>query len=471
MTRLVPTLEPLEIRRLLAVQYAVALLDSLLPTPYASSTPLQINNKGQIAGSAFPANAQSQRAFVISKGKVTILGKLAGTFSTGRGLNGFGEVVGTSPPSTVQSQHAVIFNGAGTPTDLGTLGGASSVANAVNDVGTVVGQSLTGGSGLTPTQQAFVFANGRMTTIGDTSQVSTNAVDLNNNGVVAVAGSGRSYLFSTLRQNLPLRFVPTALNNANFVVGDIPNSSGVATDAAAFNPTLGQTTDLGNLGTSNSSAQANDVNNNDVIVGTSGTTGGSAAAHAFVWTQAAGLQDLNNLIDPNSGWQLTSANSINDAGQIVGTGIFNGRVHGFLLTPGGFTAPDTTAPTVTFTVPKQPTGESRTTIRFSVTYSDNVAINTSTIDPTDVYVVDPIGVIRTNVIVVSVTGSGSSRTAVYQFSGMTQGGNYTVHLKRRAVADTSGNFTAGQILGTFHVKHFAGAAAIPAFARKNLFAD
>ena len=31
------------------------------------------------------------------------------------------------------------------------------------------------------------------------------------------------------------------------------------------------------------------------------------------------MQDLNDLVDPSSGWVLTAAYGINDAGQIVGT--------------------------------------------------------------------------------------------------------------------------------------------------------
>lgn len=43
--------------------------------------------------------------------------------------------------------------------------------------------------------------------------------------------------------------------------------------------------------------------------------------------------DLNALIDPNSGWNLESARDINSAGQIVGTGTFNGMTRGFILNP------------------------------------------------------------------------------------------------------------------------------------------
>ncbi len=46
------------------------------------------------------------------------------------------------------------------------------------------------------------------------------------------------------------------------------------------------------------------------------------------------LIDLNTLIDPNSGWVLNFATSINAAGQIVGRGTDpNGQPRGYLLTP------------------------------------------------------------------------------------------------------------------------------------------
>jgi len=45
------------------------------------------------------------------------------------------------------------------------------------------------------------------------------------------------------------------------------------------------------------------------------------------------MYDLNTLIPANSGWVLIAASHINDAGQIVGVGLLNGNLHGFLLTP------------------------------------------------------------------------------------------------------------------------------------------
>jgi hypothetical protein len=50
---------------------------------------------------------------------------------------------------------------------------------------------------------------------------------------------------------------------------------------------------------------------------------------------AAGLRDLNDLINPVTGWQLFQAHDINNAGQIVANGRVgnDGSLHALLLTP------------------------------------------------------------------------------------------------------------------------------------------
>lgn len=60
--------------------------------------------------------------------------------------------------------------------------------------------------------------------------------------------------------------------------------------------------------------------------------GGNTVNHAFLFSNGA-MTDLNSLIDPASGWGLTSAFDINDAGQIVGSGTMAGQDYAFLLTP------------------------------------------------------------------------------------------------------------------------------------------
>jgi len=56
-----------------------------------------------------------------------------------------------------------------------------------------------------------------------------------------------------------------------------------------------------------------------------------AVEHAFIFDVEHGARDLNDLIDPTSGWILIFARDINDNGQIVGSGMFNGEKRGFIL--------------------------------------------------------------------------------------------------------------------------------------------
>jgi probable HAF family extracellular repeat protein len=79
--------------------------------------------------------------------------------------------------------------------------------------------------------------------------------------------------------------------------------------------------------------QAQGINNLGQIVGYAQITGNSAY-HAFLYSGGK-MQDLNNLLVPNSGWTLASANKINDRGQIVGYGFspLPDGPHAFLLTP------------------------------------------------------------------------------------------------------------------------------------------
>ena len=45
------------------------------------------------------------------------------------------------------------------------------------------------------------------------------------------------------------------------------------------------------------------------------------------------MYDLNTLLPPKSRWVLREARSINNKGQIVGTGTLHGKERSFLLTP------------------------------------------------------------------------------------------------------------------------------------------
>ena len=77
---------------------------------------------------------------------------------------------------------------------------------------------------------------------------------------------------------------------------------------------------------------ANDINASGLIVGNSQRIAGSAAV-ATVWFASNGLPvDLNTLIPAASGWNLLSAEGVNEAGDIVGFGTYQGSTRAFLLT-------------------------------------------------------------------------------------------------------------------------------------------
>jgi len=56
-------------------------------------------------------------------------------------------------------------------------------------------------------------------------------------------------------------------------------------------------------------------------------------SQAFRWTPAEGMRPLIDLAAYAEGWVLQKANCLNARGQIAGTGIYEGRRRGFLLTP------------------------------------------------------------------------------------------------------------------------------------------
>jgi len=52
------------------------------------------------------------------------------------------------------------------------------------------------------------------------------------------------------------------------------------------------------------------------------------------------MQDLNTLLPSDSGWILSNATAINNVGQIVGPGSYQGATRGFVLTPDNTAVPE-----------------------------------------------------------------------------------------------------------------------------------
>ncbi|HKH93543.1 MAG TPA: PKD domain-containing protein [Gemmatimonadaceae bacterium] len=117
-----------------------------------------------------------------------------------------------------------------------------------------------------------------------------------------------------------------ALNDAVDIVGYSPTAS-FGRHAVRWSAG-GAITDLGTLGGSNS--EAVDINNAGQIIGMS-QIAGDAATHAFLWSSASGMIDLNI----STGAAITEVVEINGAGQIVGTYTNpGGQSHAFRYTTG-----------------------------------------------------------------------------------------------------------------------------------------
>ncbi|MCC6956406.1 MAG: hypothetical protein IT316_06390 [Anaerolineales bacterium] len=288
---------------------------------------LAISNNGKVAGQC--GVGSSARGFFWDNGVMQNLGTLGGSWSVAYGVNDDGQVVGTSLTGTGYSGAFLWQNGS--MQNLGSLGGnGPSGALAINNAGQVVGFSINS----TPQMHAFLW-NGGMTDLGAFGDGASYAYAISDTGQVAGWGKVGTYPNITehaFRWNGSMQDLGTGswaqssargINDNGDVVGRLINEGNGTDWHAALSQGGGGFQDLGgNLST------AYDINNAGLIVGESG-------GRAVLW-ESGQLKDLNTLIPANSGWVLQSARAINNRGQIVGKGTFNGQTHAFLLKPNAY---------------------------------------------------------------------------------------------------------------------------------------
>lgn len=265
---------------------------------YPSSFALRINASGQIVGHVTTGGSHGlTRAFRWQKGKMTDLGTLPGDqYSTADSINTQGQIVGSSvyapgleASNSFANLRMRLYLWKEEHMEALPIAKDRPTAYDLNDKGTVLGMSGMGGG------TAFLYRDGKIIDIGTL---------------------GGKYSFGG------------RLNIHEQVVGEAETKSG---DNHAFLYANAKMTDLGTLGGKNS--HAHDINTAGVIIGHSELTGNDAETrHAFLYVGGRML-DMNDLLAQKMDWVLTSANAMNDRGEIVCQGEMNKEIHTFLLVP------------------------------------------------------------------------------------------------------------------------------------------
>jgi len=277
----------------------------IIPGP-RSSDGFAVNDNGRVTGRCWTNGVPTDPyiAFISGSNGTPLqqLPNLGGGRADARGMNANGEIVGGSPTANDTPSHAFVTgpNGKGI-IDLGTLGGLESFAWAINNLGQITGGSEYGARGYN-LHPFFTSTNG-----GPMKDLGTLGGE-----------DGRGF----------------GINNLGQVTGSTMTTPGGNTYHAFVSaPNGGPLTDLSTLGGNLSNGYG--VNDYGVVVGYSHVGGPSSDDHGFVATPGMGMQDLNSLIDPATGFIIHVATAINNWGQIAANGEnaagFNPRA--VLLTP------------------------------------------------------------------------------------------------------------------------------------------
>lgn len=307
-----------------------------------------LNAAGEVSGYTIPASVSAPNAAFIwsAAGGLNILPQDSRAPSPRAfGINDSSQLCGGGfLQPLLWSRNAGTYSAAELPDINAPTGGSEGVgASAINNHGSVIGSGYAFGDGggtrgylWRPTTANGI--TGTIDSLGGGGGLDVNAADLNDNGLIV--GSANTQPFGTrhaaiwksaLSNGAPgtLRFISqTALvssfasgcNASDVVVGTYATASGnnhgfvwTPTDAADVGGTL---SDLGTLtGLANASSTAVAINDLGMVTGAAASADGTI--HAFIWTSADGMKDLNDLVTMPIGWVLRSAVSINDAGMIL----------------------------------------------------------------------------------------------------------------------------------------------------------
>jgi probable HAF family extracellular repeat protein len=331
---------------------------------FNSSFPISVSDNGLVAGISENGIDPLTGSFAFEAvlwrkdGSIFDLGTLGGNDSIAYAVNNRGQAAGGALNTIPDPYAASVFSVPGVTQvhafrwttsrgmqDLGTLGGTDSFAVLINERGEIAGESFTNTTvnptTSVPTLDPFLWKNGKMLDLGTLGGTFGQANGLNNRGQVvgfsdlAEDSTEHPFLWSESEGLQDLGTLGGTYGHANYIndAGEVVGFAFIANDQAghAFLWRHGVMTDLGTLGADPASESVG-VNSQGQVVGQ--TFGPSGDLRAFLWEEGGPVVELNTLIPPNRGLQLTAATYINDHGEIAAFGLLsNGDFHAFILTP------------------------------------------------------------------------------------------------------------------------------------------
>ena len=313
-------------------------------------SPTDINNDTTIVGSYTKPGETLGTAFRYSASGA--FEDIGGPGSVATAVNDLGQVVGNTPDGAFLLDGSAVKTWTGYKaygiSELGWISGSAVMENPYRTTPKPLAPAVFTGKQWEVMDVADVYSRGTR----DGVYADLYALKAINWGGTAVgerrkyglAGSSAisvSYPYTDVISAADLDFLSPggtaeAINDAGAIVGTGSNGRAFACDTGC--------TDLGTLtnadGEPGLRSTALDINENGEVVGDSWLVAVETSVydpsqyHAVLWESAGTIQNLNEMVSAGADWVLTSATAINDRGEIVGTGLLDGRPHGFLLTAG-----------------------------------------------------------------------------------------------------------------------------------------
>lgn len=314
----------------------------------AALRPTGINSRGDVVGTTLgDASSASKAFFYDGSSRTTVCLRAPGTSSqtatainTARRIAGWVAVADDGPTGSRQrpvlwEDATIVYLDVPVPA---TAAAGSANALALNELGTVVGWFVPA-----DWQHAVVWAGGAMRDVGLGASPGSVAMAINGTGIAAGFSARQRGNTSELHAVVfgadrvsEIVDVPGAENSTAEAINDSGGVVGVTFPSAHPEEIRAFVYDLptGRLRTvaPDRRCDLHSINASGVAVGDCTTGAGYDFTARAVILRGDTLEDLDDVVrDP--AWSFTTAQAINDRGEIAGTGVHDGKPRGYVLIP------------------------------------------------------------------------------------------------------------------------------------------